>query len=63
MISIPCLKTSSGVIVTAGIKNVSIGMPPCNNYAVSETKPDKTKMVSHKIVDGELDKWIYDYYM
>lgn len=62
VISIPALKTSSGVIVTAGIKNVSIGTPPGNLYGMGPDTPSKQKMVSHKIVDGELDQWIYDYY-
>lgn len=62
LISIPCLKTSSGVVVTAGIKNVSLGTPPGNLYGVAPNNPSKSKMVSHKIVDGELDQWIYDYY-
>ncbi len=62
IISIPALKTSSGVVVTAGIKNVSIGTPPGNLYGMGPDTPSKQKMVSHKIVDGELDKWIYDYY-
>lgn len=62
VISIPALKTSSGVIVTAGIKNVSIGTPPGNLYGLGPDAPSKRNMVSHKIVDGELDKWIYDYY-
>lgn len=63
VISIPTLKTSSGVVVTGGIKNVSIGTPPGNLYGVAPDNPSKTAMVSHKITDGELDKWIYDYYM
>lgn len=62
LISIPCLKTSSGVVVTAGIKNVSLGTPPGNLYGIAPDNPSKSKMVSHKIVDGELDRWIYDYY-
>lgn len=62
IISIPALKTSSGVVVTAGIKNVSIGTPPGNLYGMGPQTPSKQKMVSHKITDGELDKWIYDYY-
>lgn len=62
VISIPVLKTSSGVVVTAGIKNVSIGTPPGNLYGMGPDTPSKQKMVSHKIVDGELDRWIYDYY-
>lgn len=62
VISIPVLKTSSGVVVTGGIKNVSIGTPPGNLYGKSPNNPSKSKMVSHKISDGELDKWIYDYY-
>ena len=63
VISIPTLKTSSGVVVTGGIKNVSIGTPPGNLYGVAPANPSKTAMVSHKITDGELDRWIYDYYM
>lgn len=63
LISIPCLKTNSGAVVSGSIKNVSIGATPANIYGVSATNPGRIKMVSHKIVDGELDKWIYDYYM
>lgn len=62
IISIPALKTSSGVVVTGGIKNVSIGTPPGNLYGKAPDNPSKLKMVSHKITDGDLDKWIYDYY-
>ena len=62
IISIPCLKTTNGVVVTAGIKNVCIGTPPGNIYGVSPTEPGKTKMVSHKISDGHLDRWIVDYF-
>ena len=62
LISIPCLKTSSGVVVTAGIKNVSLGTPTGNLYGAAPDNPSKVKMVSHKIVDGELDQWIYDSY-
>lgn len=62
VISIPVLKTSSGVVVTGGIKNVSIGTPPGNLYGEAPDNPSKARMVSHKINDGELDKWIYDYY-
>lgn len=62
IISIPALKTSSGVVVTGGIKNVSIGTPPGNLYGMGPNTPSKQNMVSHKIVDGELDQWIYDYY-
>lgn len=62
IISIPALKTSSGVVVTGSIKNVSIGTPPGNLYGAGPNRPSKMKMVSHKITDGELDKWIYDYY-
>ena len=63
VISIPALKTSSGVVVTGGIKNVSIGTPPGNLYGMAPDNPSKAAMVSHKITDGELDRWIYDYYM
>ena len=64
IISVPCLKTSSGVVVTAALKNVSLGAPPGNIYGISAERPgSRMNMVSHKIVDGELDKWIYDYYM
>ena len=42
---------------------VSIGTPPGNLYGVAPDNPSKTAMVSHKITDGELDRWIYDYYM
>ena len=63
IISIPTLKTNSGAVVTGGIKNVSIGATPANIYGVSKDNIGRTKMVSHKITDGELDKWIFDYYM
>ena len=62
IISVPVLKTTSGVVVTAGIKNVSIGTPPGNLYGAAYDNPSKVRMVSHKITDGDLDKWIYDYY-
>lgn len=62
VISVPVLKTTSGVVVTAGIKNVSIGTPPGNLYGAGPDNPSKVRMVSHRITDGELDKWIYDYY-
>ncbi|HYE81933.1 MAG TPA: DUF362 domain-containing protein [Clostridia bacterium] len=63
LISIPCLKTNSGTVVSGSIKNVSIGAAPANIYGVSATNPGRTQMVSHKIIDGEMDKWLYDYYM
>jgi uncharacterized protein (DUF362 family) len=63
LVSIPCLKTNSGAIVSGAIKNVSIGATPANIYGVSSSNPGRTRMVSHKIIDGELDKWLHDYYM
>jgi uncharacterized protein (DUF362 family) len=63
LISMPCLKTNSGAVVSGSIKNVSIGAAPANIYGVSSTNPGRTSMVSHKIIDGEMDKWLYDYYM
>ncbi|MFZ5987945.1 MAG: DUF362 domain-containing protein [Bacillota bacterium] len=63
LISIPTLKTNSGAVVTGGIKNVSIGATPANIYGLSQNSLSRTKMVSHRIVDGELDKWIHDYYL
>jgi len=63
LISIPCLKTNSGTVVSGSIKNVSIGATPANIYGVSAANPGRTRMVSHKIIDGEMDKWLYDYYM
>lgn len=63
LISIPCLKTNSGTVVSGSIKNVSIGAAPANIYGVSAENPGRTKMVSHKIIDGEMDKWLYDYYL
>lgn len=64
LISIPCLKTSSGgVVVTGSIKNVSLGAPPGNIYNVSPTNNTKFDMVSHAMTDGDLDNWIYDYFM
>lgn len=63
LISVPCLKTTSGVVVTAGIKNVSLGTPPGNIYGNSPDDAGKTSMVSHSMHDEELDKWIFDYYM
>lgn len=63
LISMPCLKTNSGTVVSGSIKNVSIGATPANIYGVTATNPGRTRMVSHKITDGELDKWLYDYYM
>ncbi len=63
LISIPCLKTNSGTVVSGSIKNVSIGAAPANIYGVSATNPGRTKMISHKIIDGKMDKWLYDYYM
>ncbi|MDR1558334.1 MAG: DUF362 domain-containing protein, partial [Clostridiales bacterium] len=64
LISIPVLKTSSGgVVVTASIKNVSLGAPPGNVYNVSPTNNTKFDMVSHAMTDGDLDNWIYDYFM
>ena len=63
LISIPCLKSTSGCVVTGGIKNVSMGLPPGNIYGYSETSASKLNMVSHKMHDGALDKWIYDYFI
>lgn len=63
LISIPCLKTNSGSVISGSAKNVGIGSTPANIYGVNKDNPSRTKMVSHKITDGELDKWIYDYFM
>lgn len=63
LISIPCLKTNSGTVVSGSIKNVSIGATPANIYGVTAANPGRTRMVSHKIIDGEMDKWLYDYYL
>ncbi|MDR1689616.1 MAG: DUF362 domain-containing protein [Clostridiales bacterium] len=49
LISIPSLKTASGVVVTGGIKNISLGTPPGNIYGVSEDNAGKTSMVSHNM--------------
>jgi len=63
LISIPCLKTNSGTVISGSIKNVSVGATPANIYGVTAANPGRTRMVSHKIIDGEMDKWLYDYYM
>ncbi|MDR1536858.1 MAG: DUF362 domain-containing protein [Clostridiales bacterium] len=63
VISLPCLKTASGVVFTGGIKNISLGVTPGNIYGVAEDNPCKTQMVSHKMSDGDLDKWSYVYFI
>ncbi len=62
LISIPCLKTTNNLGVTAAIKNVCIGAPPGNIYGKSETEPSKIAMVSHDIRNGEIFKWLVDFY-
>lgn len=63
LISIGCLKTHSSAVVTGGIKNLSIGATPANIYGASETDNSRMNMVSHDNKDGDLHKWIHDYYL
>lgn len=61
VISIPVLKNHKLAIITAGIKNVGIGMAPPNIYGMSETFFGKWTKIDHSIEN--LNKWIHDYYL
>lgn len=62
LISVACLKSHASAVVTGGIKNLSIGATPANIYGVSQTDNSRMNMVPHDNKDGDLHKWIYDYY-
>ncbi|MCM8711468.1 DUF362 domain-containing protein [Clostridium sp. SYSU_GA19001] len=63
LISIACLKTHASAVVTGGIKNLSIGATPANIYGASQTDNSRMNMVPHDNKDGDLHKWIHDYYL
>lgn len=63
LISIACLKTHSSAVVTGGIKNLAIGATPANIYGASQTDNSRMNMVPHDNKDGDLHKWIHDYYL
>lgn len=62
LISIACLKSHASAIVTGGIKNLAIGATPANIYGASQTDNSRMNMVPHDNKDGDLHKWIHDYY-
>jgi uncharacterized protein (DUF362 family) len=62
LISIACLKSHASAVVTGGIKNLSIGATPANIYGTSQTDNSRMNMVPHDNKDGDLHKWIHDYY-
>jgi uncharacterized protein (DUF362 family) len=63
LISVACLKSHASAVVTGGIKNLSIGATPANIYGASQTDNSRMNMVPHDNKDGDLHKWIHDYYM
>jgi uncharacterized protein (DUF362 family) len=62
LISIACLKSHASAVITGGIKNLSIGATPANIYGTSQTDNSRMNMVPHDNKDGDLHKWIHDYY-
>jgi uncharacterized protein (DUF362 family) len=62
IISVACLKSHASAIVTGGIKNLAIGATPANIYGASQTDNSRMNMVPHDNKDGDLHKWIHDYY-
>ncbi|MCM0648287.1 DUF362 domain-containing protein [Clostridium swellfunianum] len=62
LISIACLKSHASAVVTGGIKNLGIGATPANIYGASQTDNSRMNMVPHDNKDGDLHKWIHDYY-
>jgi uncharacterized protein (DUF362 family) len=62
LISIPCLKNTTGVTTTGSVKNVSIGAAPANIYGNGPNNYVRTERISHQISDGILDMWIADFY-
>lgn len=63
LISLACVKSHGSAVVTGGIKNLSIGATPANIYGASETDNSRMNMVAHDNVQGDLHKWIHDYYI
>lgn len=63
VISIACLKSHSSAVVTGGIKNLGIGAAPANIYGASQTDNSRMNMVPHDNKDGDLHKWIHDFYL
>ncbi|OFY47440.1 MAG: hypothetical protein A2W85_01890 [Bacteroidetes bacterium GWF2_41_31] len=61
VISIPVLKNHKVAIITAGIKNVAIGMTPPNIYGMSESFFGKWTKIDHGYEN--LNKWIHDFYL
>lgn len=63
LISLACLKSHGSAVITGGIKNLSIGATPANIYGASQTDNSRMNMVAHDNKDGDLHKWIHDYYL
>lgn len=63
VISLACLKSHASAIITGGIKNLAIGATPANIYGASQTDNSRMYMVPHDNKDGDLHKWIHDYYL
>lgn len=63
LISVACLKSHASAVITGGIKNLSIGATPANIYGTSQTDNSRMNMVAHDNKDGDLHKWIHDYFM
>jgi uncharacterized protein (DUF362 family) len=63
LISLACLKSHGSAVITGGIKNLGIGATPANIYGASQTDNSRMNMVAHDNKDGDLHKWIHDYYL
>lgn len=61
VISIPVLKNHKEAVITAGVKNVAIGMTPPNIYGMTETFFGKWTKIDHSLEN--LNKWLHDYYL
>lgn len=62
LITVPVLKNHQGAGITGGVKNIAIGATPANIYGNKEwSRPFlRSQVIDHD--NGNLDKWIHDYY-
>lgn len=63
LISLPCLKNHWSAAVTGAIKNTGIGASPANIYGISAKEVGRNNMVAHDAPEGDLHKWIHDFYL
>ncbi|MGE5558238.1 MAG: sugar-binding protein [Bacillota bacterium] len=63
LISVPTLKNHWHAVMTGGIKNVGIGATPASIYGFSLQNPGRNGMVDHESPDGDIHKWIHDFFL